>query len=225
MLFYLIAEGSTDEPIIKRALTTFFDTKIEIRLIEPQYDATTRRHDSFGYEGVLNWCKRCCAEKAKTIRASIGLAAERPIAVLIQMDADIAHHISRSGDTFTEGTDRVEWIRSALTKILEGIKLQVPMVFVIPKMQSETWLLASYDDETLQELKVDPLDIENHIPVETTLIALGYEKHPEEEHKLLKAKRLYEHDPLYAPRITTYSARIADRCPQYAAFRDAVKAL
>jgi len=222
MKFYLVAEGSTDQPIFERAIKTWCGEQAELILLEPQMDATTGRHDSFGYEGVLNWCNKMAGEKGKSIRGFFYFNQAK--AVIVHLDADIAEELSLNSIMFQPSQNRVEWVEDILKSILSDLMSapEIKIILAVPKMMTETWLLSTYDREELKKRSIIVSDYEEYPDVEQALVELGYEEKRDKPGRLKKFQNLYSTDPRYGARIETYAAVIEKECTQFEKFKESI---
>ena len=146
MKFWLVSEGSSDVPLITQALKNCeaaLGKTIELLPQAPVTDATTGNAERFGYPEVLDWCRTNGSGRqlmATKYRYMMGGAT----ALIVHLDADIAENLSVNGQQFQAEGDRVTWVRAALLEALGALAAELKIILAVPKMQIETWILATY---------------------------------------------------------------------------------
>jgi hypothetical protein len=216
----VVCEGPSDfallEAIIGHVGTTL-NNNYTARLLKPQYDATSGRHEKNGWTGVRAWCCKARDQKTRPGRDIIGqeLFWSRAQCLLIQMDTDIAAEIQKS-DAALPGdptTDRRGYCWGAVNHWL-GIHATKPEVrVVLPTTQIETWLLATHDASP-RDPDLSARTFEDIIDVEAHLTALGYPEDREKPGRLYKELELYRKDPRYAARLVKHLTVASTRCPE-----------
>ncbi len=224
-VYLVVCEGSSDLASIQeivRKIGSNTGKKTVAKRLMPQLDATTRKYEQAGFEGVKAWCQRMASVWGAQGRDYIGmlLALTPATSVIIHLDADIAH-LLRVNDRSFEGAigDRRRWCEAAIEDWMVSQALREHAYFLIPTWQIETWILATYDSE-LFEAKGFPhiSDYESVTDVEGRLLRLGYDEDEEKPGRMYKEHQLYSHDPRYLPRIVADLPTAASRASELQRF-------
>ena len=221
----VVCEGSSDYSVIAGIIKEIGRLKgknFKSILLAPELDATSGRYEKFGYEGVKNWCRYHNCQYAQLGRNKIAslLAWHSADLVFIHLDADIADNIALEDLLFSgEIKDRKDWCCRALDLWLGAIQSQVKCFFIVPTMQIETWLLATFDNITNPDVfSVELADYELVIDVEKKLLAIGYDVYKEKPGRIYKEKSLYENDSRYVPRLINKLDVASSRCQELTNF-------
>ncbi|MBL1352697.1 MAG: hypothetical protein COA61_005085 [Zetaproteobacteria bacterium] len=190
---------------------------IEAILLEPQYDATTGKHDKFGYTQIRAWCKKASYLQQTQGRDWIGqqLALSNADLLLIHMDTDIAQNLELNNSLFSgDFKSRKSWCNESLNAWL-GLAKGGDCYYVLPTWQIESWILATYDE--VNSPKVFPsavADYESIQDVETRLLSLGYKEDLQKNGRIYKERSLYSKDPNYLQRLQNNFSIAAERCDE-----------
>lgn len=221
MKFYLVAEGSTDQPIFERAVKTWCGKSAEVILLEPVIDATTKNHKAYGYQGVISWCRLERGYQGINIKRKLHF--QKADAFIIHLDADIAEALSSHMKTqFPPSMDRAKWVEKLLADTLGKLMQELPIILVVPKMMTETWLLSTYNRKELANKSIIISDYEDYPDIGPALLAMGYPESKRRQGKLKKNEHLYRNDPKYAPRLERHIERIENECSQFKDFKDKI---
>lgn len=161
-IYLLVCEGPTDTFVIKEIAKKISDQtgkKIQINLLSPKRDATTKKFPPHGWEEVRAWCdhygnkpinpadKSLFAHLARTKHWRNQVAFVNAKGLIIHIDTDIAHLIYGLPTKFTSGSlvARKRFCTQAILNWLREPTLPKEMHFVLATYSTETWLLATYD--------------------------------------------------------------------------------
>lgn len=189
--FLLVCEGPTDYHLINgisRKLSEIAGYPIQIQMLSPQLCASGQ-FERQGWTGIKNWCLKnvhkteadLAAAKPET-RAYLRrqswralVAFSRAQGLIIQMDTDIAEHISDSVVFDPTAKHRRAHCDEALKRWLKEPHSDEKLFFTLTTYALETWLLATYPPEhsVFNDL-AKPFDYEALPDQEDRLIALGW---------------------------------------------------
>ncbi|HEY6872365.1 MAG TPA: hypothetical protein VI298_06530 [Geobacteraceae bacterium] len=223
----VVCEGSSDfsfiEGIIKH-IGSLHNKVFEAILLAPEIDATSGKHQRFGYEGVKNWCKYQSSQFHNFGKNKVGslLAWHDANLILIHLDADIADKIDINQAQFNGRVkDRRNWCSDALDNWFGVLKDNINYNYIIPTWQIETWLLATFDNITNPvESPVALTDYETILDVESKLLSLGYREDLEKPGRLYKEKNLFATNSKYVPRLLANLPTATSRCSELLNFEN-----
>jgi hypothetical protein len=176
---------------------------IEIELIAPPVDETSKERARGGWGNVKSWCVKFgttlppattpndldLLKEAGFIPELIDRCQNRPCwptlltmaeadGVLIHMDSDIAEAITGLDEDFlTSGLSRKDFCMNAIQTWL-GTAEQDDLHFIIATFCLETWFVATYDGQTSPNIFPNP--VENYEDIQdpsSLLLAMGYKSY------------------------------------------------
>ncbi|WP_298267348.1 hypothetical protein, partial [Geobacter sp.] len=119
---------------------------------------------------------------------------------------------------------RREWCARGIDLWLGTAKTAINFQYVIPTLQIETWLLATYDPDTFTGLFPEGIsDYESITNVESLLLSMGYEEDKEKPGRLYKQKTLFENNVIYVPRLLRYIDKSTARCKELFNFKQLIE--
>ncbi len=221
----VVCEGSSDHSVIEGIVKEVGRSKgknFQSILLAPELDATSDRYEKFGYEGVKNWCQYNNCQYSQFGRNKIAslLAWHSADLIFIHLDADIADRLELNRLFFSNGIkNRKEWCCKVLDSWFGDLKNHIKCFYVVPTMQIESWLLATFDNVTNPSVfSVEIEDYELVIDVEKKLLAIGYDEDREKPGRIYKEKSLYEKDKRYVPRLIDKLDVASIRCSELSNF-------
>jgi len=221
----VVCEGSSDFAIIEgvmKHIASIHGTEVEATLLEPQYDATTGKHDKFGYTQIRAWCKKAAYLQQTKGRDWIGqqLTLSKSDFLLIHMDADIAQNLEINNSFFSgDYKSRRSWCNDSLNSWL-GLAKGNDCYYVLPTWQIESWLLATYDEiNSPSVFHSSVADYESIQDVETQLLLLGYQEDSRKPGRIYKERHLYSKDLNYLPRLQNNFSIATSRCDELNRFQ------
>ena len=208
----VVCEGPSDFALIEGIINHAgkqSGLNFQAELLKPQLDATSRRHEKFGYEGVKSWCKSNRYLKDSFGRDRIGsiMTIARADYLLVHVDTDIAESLKINGRLFEQHARR-EWCEINLNNWLGAAKPHLHCHFLLPSYQIETWILATHN-----LANTDP-DYELLAEVEERLLELGYKKDNTKVNRIYKELQLYKTHPQYLPRVLAELTQAKNKCQE-----------
>ncbi|SDH72054.1 hypothetical protein SAMN04488136_1265 [Vibrio xiamenensis] len=229
--YLLVCEGPTDVAFLKRLSSKLgkdLGAEVTIQELSPQRDATTGEWPAHGWNAVRTWCKSWRVKsdddfasiaphfvelaKRRTWKALVKTSAD---GLIIQMDTDIAEHITDLDERFPNtALGRREFCEKALFNwINESETSEEKPVFLLPSYAMETWLLALYDpsENVFSDLGTG-FNYEEIVNLEDRLISLGFSsKKKKGVDRLAKKDSQYLN---YADRVYNNFQTVKSRCSE-----------
>jgi len=163
----LVAEGETDVIIFQAIAKHLSNNEITFRAIAPQKDATSGTYKQHGFGEVTNWCQ------ANKNNIQMLLDFNGASALFIQMDTDIANQVNQ-GCT-NGGKMPRQCCEEALNNRFSSASEPNRCYYILPTENTETWLLASYNDFPILDHNLNEVINYELIPnTEQLLIRIGY---------------------------------------------------
>ena len=211
----VVCEGSSDFAIIEglfEHVSSETGKEFEIVLTEPQLDATGKKHQKFGYEGVKSWClhKKHKYEQQGVDFIGSMMTLSQADCLLIHLDTDIAERVSCSSDANVyNGTgDRRSWCHAAVDYWFGAVKDGQNIIYLLPTYQIESWILATHD------LEPPETNYERINDAEARMVAMGYKEDNTKPGRLYKEYTLYQKHPDYLNRLIAEIDVASGRCPE-----------
>lgn len=227
----VVCEGSSDFAIIEgvmKHVASIHGKEIAATLLEPQYDATTGKHDKFGYTQIRAWCKKAAYLKQTKGRDWIGqqLALSKSDFLLIHMDTDIAQNLELNNSFFSgDFKSRRSWCNDSLDSWL-GLAKGCDCHYVLPTWQIESWLLATFDEVSSPGVFPTAIaDYESIQNVEQKMLLLGYKEDTRKPGRIYKERRLYSENPNHLPRLLNKFSIATSRCDELNNFESLISGL
>lgn len=230
MKFLVVCEGPSDFGLLERIaadVSTRAGELVEMELLEPVFDETSGRHRQHGWAQVIAWCTRQGRSWHDRGRDVVGqtLAFKGADAVLVQVDADIASCLPPSValPVFDDAEAVAVFLDDALRASTADTRVREQCWVLVAARQIESWLLGTFDESSCPALGVVDVGAwEAVVPVEQSLLCLGYEEDRETPGRLYKSRGLYSSEG-YAGRIMANRSRVEARFPRLAVFLGALE--
>ena len=180
----LVCEGASDIPIFEAIAEEYSDENrcFNIKVVAPEFDATSGRHETFGWTKVCNWCS------ANAARIQLLIDFFGSPAFFIQMDTDIAGEID--SNYTSAGISARECCERKLNTELGVDSEPEKCFYILPSQKTETWLLSIHDQNTDPHVFTStPQNYESLSNVDDLLIQLGYQSN--RQNKLIKRPNIY----------------------------------
>lgn len=243
IIFLLVSEGVSDHEVLKLVLREIGKTKgldIQLELISPALDETTKIRERGGWGNVQAWCKKHGSVQVKndfTIEDRNSLeqagfkldflpsnkkhpswesfvALSGAAGLFVHLDADIAEKINDIAINYCDsGLSRKDYCKHAIRTWI-GTDEDSQLCFVTPSYCLETWYLATHDN--LTDPGVIPDQIENYETVENVislLLSLGYDGFTDENTGLITVDKKSLTEKHSGHLIDNFSVSLS-RCPE-----------
>ena len=145
----LVAEGETDVIIFQAIAKHLSNNKITFVAIATQKDATSGTYKQHGFGEVTNWCQ---ANKNK-IQMLIDFNGAS--ALFVQMDTDIANQVNE--ECINAGKMPRQCCEEGLNNKFSSVSEPDRCYYILPTENTETWLLASYNDFPILDPKLNEI--------------------------------------------------------------------
>lgn len=209
--FKVVCEGIADFEILKiisEQLGKLLGTTIDIDLLSPAEDETTRQRERGGWGSVQAWCRGygsaqpqqvLTSDEVRNLQAAgfdpqlISFNRPKPrwpsllaltgsAGIIIHLDADIAEKITDQPHPFhASELPRKEYCRRAIASWLGTVET-ADICFLVATHCTETWFLALHDHTTdpavISSVITDYESVPNVIPL---LLSLGYRDYVDPE--------------------------------------------
>ena len=224
MIVGLVTEGSTDigtlEVYLREWARRFhWESKFEVRALQPPIDTTSGKFGDGGWQRVRAWCEENPTGTRKTTLFEPLFAGEQPLDfVLIQLDADVVSEYVQEFEDLSLPDEltakvRADIVREVLARWLwesEQLRLVDPHEAahcLVAAVQSlESWFIAALDKSVEEPEEVDP---------ETELMRIAPELPTKVRRGQLRLRKMIDEWRDLAERTKHEVEHIASCCPSF----------
>lgn len=210
---------------VANKISTSLGRQIDIIELSPQRDATSGTYPAHGWSAIKSWCTKFSQKNAADVAHLPQMAQQYLLrqnwrallafnnaeGIIIQLDTDIAHHLSDIAP-YAPGTCRKTHCNSNVLFWLKEPAASAQLYLALTSYAIETWLLATIppSNAVFNDLPQN-FDYEEISNVEDRLIALGFASAQKRGRSRIRKSPYTIYEP-YGKLIANQLASVRQRC-------------